>query len=492
VTAKYVVFADEFRDRTRDLNDEHAFVDGAAVFMYAEPFQNEPITLDVMPFAGWQVTTGLEPVPGHPNRFRAPNYQVFADCPIEVGTQKEFPFEAEGKPHVLMVAGEGNFDGLRIVEDLKKIIHLYQEFWRELPYDRYVFMLHCAPNAGGATEHLNSTIMHTQPFIFRDPGTYRGFLGLVAHEFFHTWNVKQVRPAAIHPYGFTKEAYAREYWIAEGTTSYYGPLLMMRGGYGNAKSYLDGIAASVQQDRLRPGNRVQSLSESSFDAWIKYSKRNPDAYNAEVDFYDKGADVSQILDLEIRHRSGNARSLDDVMREMFKRFRAETLGYTIDDVQGIAEQMAGGSLAEFFAKYVHGTAPVPWEQFYEYAGVKIVPKDDQISAWIGLAAMDQGDRTIITTVVAGSPAEKAGLSVGDDLLALNGFRIRAAEMPKRLSETAVGDSVRMTVFRNDRLREFRLAVAVSPVPAYQAAKVERPTALQRSIYESWLGTTWEK
>jgi predicted metalloprotease with PDZ domain len=492
VSVRYTVFANEFRDRTRDLNDEHAFVDETAVFMFADGYQDRPILLDVVPYAGWHVTSGLDRVDGFPNRFRAPNYQVFADCPIEVGTQREFAFEAEGKPHVLMIAGDNNADPARIIEDLKKIIAFNKAFWGELPYSRYVFMLHCAPNAGGATEHLNSAVLHSQPFVFRDPGGYRGFLGLVQHEYFHTWNVKQVRPAAIHPYDFTAEAYAREYWIAEGTTSYYGPLLMLRAGFGSAAGYLDGIAAAIQRDRLRPGNRVQSLSEASFDSWIKFGRRNDDANNAETDLYEKGAQVSRALDLEIRERSANAHSLDDVLREMFRRYRADTRGYTIDDVQRIAESMAGGSLAEFFANYVHGTTPVPWEQFFEYAGVLIVPSGQATGGWIGLATADQGEGATVTGVLAGSPSERAGLSVGDELIALDGYRTRSADLVRRLGTSAVGDTLHLTVFRSDRIKDLRVVVGDVPVPPYRAVKVDRPTALQRSIYESWLGRPWEE
>ena len=492
VTIRYLVYANEFYERTRGLDDDHAFIDGAAVFMYVEQFKDGPLTLEVHPRAGWHVTTGLKADAARENRFLVDDYQILSDCPIEVGTQKEFPFDAEGVPHVLMIAGEGNYDAPRLIEDLKRIIHVNKQFWGELPYERFIFMVHCLANGGGGTEHLNSTIMQTRPFIFKDPGSYRGFLGLIAHEYFHTWNVKQMRPSAIQPYDFSKEAYSKEYWIAEGTTSYYGPLLMLRAGYGTAEGYLEAIANSVQGDRSRPGNRVQSLSESSFDAWVKYWKGNRNAYDVESDYYDKGSDISQILDLEIRERSGNSRSLDDVMRSLYHFCRNGHRGYTVDDLQRFSEGAAGESLKEFFAKYVHGTEPVPWERFYLYAGIRVAPREGAPTPWIGLVPADQGTRTMVDRVVAGSPAYEAGISPGDELVAVNGYRMRAYELPRRISELSIGDTLRLTLFRDERLRQIRVTIGQQAVPPYHSMKVEHPTELQRTIYESWLATSWEK
>jgi predicted metalloprotease with PDZ domain len=491
VIVSYELYANEVHDRTRGLDADHAFVDPAAAFMFAKKYQHLPLTLDVKPFPGWHVTTGLETAPGVTNRFCAPNYEVFADCPIEVGTQKDFEFDAEGKRHVLMIAGEGNWDAPTIIEDLKKIIKLFRDFWGGLPYERYVFMLHVDPNLGGGTEHLNSTIMQTQPFVFKNPGSYRGFLGLVAHEYFHTWNVKQIRPAAYHPYDLSTEGYSKELWIAEGTTSYYSPLLMMRGGYGSVTSYLDGIAASINGDRMRPGNRVQSLSESSFDAWIKFWRGRQDSFNAESDYYDKGSDVSQILDLEIRQRSGNKHSLDDVMRAMYQEFPLVKKGYTIDDFQGVCERLSDSNMKEFFSRYVHGTDALPWERALGYAGVQITPRSDGPTTFLGMSTYDSNGRTVIQRVLDSSPAADAGISNGDELIAMNNFRIRGSDLQSRIAEMKPGDVVRFALFRNDRLREVVVTLGTMPVPLYRIERAVNPTELQKAIFGSWLGTSWD-
>lgn len=483
VSARYTVYANEFGLRTRGLNEDHAFIDGAAVFMYAERFRRYPLALTVNPFKNWHVTTGLE---GDGRAFTAPDYDYLVDCPIEVGTQKDFPFTVDGVPHVLSIFGEGNWNAETLIHDISKIVKTEENFWGEYPYKRYVFLVHCAPNEGGGTEHINSTIMGTSPFIFKKPESYRGFLQLVAHEFFHTWNVKQLRPRGIHPYDYTKENYSPELWIAEGTTSYYENLMLLRAGLGTEENFLEFAASAIQGDRQRPGNKIQPLAEASFDAWVKYWRGTEQSFNLESDYYGKGANVSALLDLEIRHRSRNSHSLDDVMRAMYRRFPLSGTGYTLVDFQRVSEEFAGSGLQEFFDAYVYGTAPLPWEEALGYAGLRLLAKDTTPRAWIGLGAADQGDRTRVAQVVAGSPAALAGLDLGDELIALNGYRIRSASLDDRIRQLAEGDEITLTVFRSERLREYKVRIGHATVPAYKIERVAAPTDLQQSIYRSWL------
>jgi predicted metalloprotease with PDZ domain len=487
--AKYLVYANEFGDRTRGLNDEHAFVDPATTFMFVKKYEKNPVAVTIIPFGNWHVTTGLEGISGKKNQFSAPSYEYFADCPIEVGTQKDFSFDVDGKQHVLMIAGEANLDVEKAIPDLTKLVEANKEFWGRLPYDRYVFMLEVYPNSGGATEHINSTILQQGPFGFKSPGGHRSFLGLVSHEYFHTWNVKQLRPKGITPYDYTKEDYVKELWVAEGTTSYYGPLMMVRTGFTQPQEFLNGVAGGVQGDRIRPGNRVQSVTESSFDAWIKYSRSRQNAYNAESDFYDKGSHVSLQLDLEIRHLSNNQHSLDDVMRTMFERFPLGK-GYTVDDLQKVSEEMAGTSLKKFFADYVHGTAPIPWEQFLTYAGLQLEKRDAPPKPWLGMMTTDQANGARVYNIIAGSPTYDAGLNAGDEIIALNGFRARTNDLNVRIGEMTAGDTVKLTVFRNEKLREFNVTLRNQEVPAYQITKVSNPTESQKKIYQDWLKTSW--
>jgi predicted metalloprotease with PDZ domain len=491
VTIRYKVYANEFEQRTRGLNDEHAFVDGCAVFMFLEKFRTLPLTVTVAPYQDWHVTTGLESIAGERFKFKAKNLDELMDCPLEVGNQKDFEFDVEGKKHVLSIFGVGNYDSNKMTTDLAKIVQMNKEFWGDLPYERYVFFLHLGLQGGGGTEHLNSTIMQTGPFGFKNPNSYRGFLGLVSHEYFHTWNVKQLRPRGIAPYDFMKENYVYELWVAEGTTSYYGGLMLLRGGFSPSQSAYEWLANTVQAERQRPGNRIQSVSESSFDAWVKYWKEHQQGYNSESDYYDKGSDVSLILDLEIRQHSNNKYSLDDVMRTLYKRFPLGSRGYTVDDLRSSAEKLAGTDLKKFFADYVDGTVPINWEQYLGYAGLSLQPKDSDRKISLEMMTADRENRTRVMGLTAGSPAYDAGVDIGDEIVALNGQRVQTSDLPDRLADYKPGDKVKLTVFRRDRLREFEITLRLQDVPSYKVTKVEQPTPLQKSIFESWLKTTWE-
>jgi predicted metalloprotease with PDZ domain len=489
---RYKVYANEFGDRTRGLNDDHAFVDGCAIFMYLEKYRHLPLTLTVVPYQDWHVTTGLESVPNEPLKFTARNLDVLMDSPLEIGHQRDFEFEVEGKKHVLTIYGEANYKSDTIIKDISTIVKANKEFWGDLPYNRYVFMLELSTRGGGGTEHINSTIMGTGPNFFKTPRSYQGFLGLVSHEYFHTWNVKQLRPKGILPYDYMHENYVKELWVAEGTTDYYGSLILARTGLVSISAALDQIANMVYGDRERPGNKIQSVEESSFDAWVKLWKGNQQSYNSETDYYGKGADVSLVLDLEIRQRSGNKHSLDDVMRTLYHGFPLSGgKGYTVDDVQRIAETFAGGSLKSLFDEYVRGTKPIDWKSTLRYAGLELQGKDSDRKPWLGAYTYDQNGRTIIRSVSAGSPAYDAGLDLGDEIVALSGQRVRSTDLQDRISEHKAGETVKVTIFRDDKLKDFTIVLRLQDIPSYKIAKIAHPTELQKAIFESWLKTKWE-
>lgn len=491
IIATYKVYANEFNTRTRELNSEHAFVDPLSVFMYVEELKNKPLELTVIPFSNWKVTTGLDEVPGKQFSFAAPNFEYFGDCPLEIGNQNDFEFFVDGKKHIISIFGEGNWNSDTLINDFTKLIIINKEFWGDLPYNKYIFMIHCQPNASGGTEHINSTIMGVRPFAFSNPATYKGFLGLVSHEFFHTWNVKQLRPKAIAPYDFSKENYSEEFWVSEGATSYYDDLLLVRAKYFDARSYLENIALMVNNDRSRYGNRIQPLAESSFDAWVKYWRGKQNSQNAESDYYGKGSHVSLLLDLEIRQRSNNKYSLDDVLRTMVKRFPISA-GFVNADLQKICEEFGGGSFKDFFTNFIYSTTPLPWEQTLAFAGLEVFVKDSTKKIGLGIATQDFGERTRISNVTPGSPGAEAGLDFNDEIVALNGYRMRSSDLNERMTSTKEGEEITITLFRNDKLKEIKVRLENFGTPTYAVKKTAKPTPLQKTIYESWLHEEFNK
>jgi len=230
--------------------------------------------------------------------------------------------------------------------------------------------------------------------------------------------------------------------------------------------------------------------ETSFDAWVKLWRERPNAYNAESDYYDKGAAVSFLLDMEIRQNSGNKSSLDDVMKTMYQRFRLGKKGYTVDDFQRVAEEFSGKNLKSFFDDFVHGTKPLEWEKYLGFAGLQLSARDTIQQPWLGVQTTDAGAGARVIRINADSPAYEAGLDLGDEILSMNGFRVRTQDLQQRIPEMKAGERVKLAVFRDDRLREFEVTLKNQSVPAYRIQKVKDPTSLQKSIFESWLKTTW--
>jgi predicted metalloprotease with PDZ domain len=489
VKVMYKVYANEFNLRTRELNTEHAFVDPLSVFMYVEELKNKPLELTVKPFGDWKVTTGLEEVSGKSFTFKAPNFEYFGDCPLEIGNQKDFDFFVDGKRHIISIYGEGNWNSDTLITDFTKLVVVNKEFWGELPYKKYIFMIHCQPNAGGGTEHINSTIMGVRPFVFSNPAAYKGFLGLVSHEYFHTWNVKQLRPKAFAPYDFTEENYTEELWISEGATSYYDDLLLLRANFSTARSYLDNINQMVNNERLRYGNKIQTLAESSFDAWIKYWRGRQNSQNAESDYYSKGSYVNLLLDLEIRQRSKNMFSLDHVFKTMYQRFPLSK-GFTNSDFKKVCEELSGSSLNHLFESYLFSTDPLPWETVLLFAGLEVVVKDSSKKISTGISLQDFGEKTRITNITPNSTAEKAELDINDEIVALNGYRTRAADFNERITSMGEGNEIVITIFRNDKLKEIRFNLKSASAPSFIVRKVEKPTELQKAIYQDWLKEPW--
>jgi predicted metalloprotease with PDZ domain len=270
-----------------------------------------------VPFGNWKIATGLPAVENQTNTFRAENFDILYDSPFEVANFKEITFEVRGVPHRLVIDGEGNYDLERLRQDIPRIVETTVQIFGEIPYQNYLFILNL--RGGGGLEHLNSTALQWNRFGFTGE-RYTGFLGLVAHEFFHLWNVKRIRPDALGPFDYSNENYTKNLWIAEGGTEYYSNLILRRAGFISDKEYLEDRAAGITNLQRRPGRFQQSVEESSFDAWIKYYRPDENSINREISYYDKGEIVNMVLDLTIRQKTNGAKSLDDVMRLLYTDF----------------------------------------------------------------------------------------------------------------------------------------------------------------------------
>lgn len=495
VTLSYGVFADSLGDRTRYLDGEHCFFDASAVLVYNEDRRGEEHRIEMVVPDGWTVVTGLE---GSVEAgYVSPTYDVLADSPFDAGDDIDvWHFEAGGVPHEIAVWTEVGYDEEVLIEDFRLIAETQLAIFGDMPYERYVFMLHAIPGIGGGTEHLNSTIMMTSPTALEQTlegggSRYLGLLGLTAHELFHTWNVKHFRPAEFVPYDFVEENYTESLWIAEGTTSYYDELLLARSGQMKVDEFFKRLESGTGATRNKMGSKRQSLAESSWDAWIRLFalQRHADNTDTQVNFYGRGALASLCLDLLIRRETGNERSLDDVMRVMYARHGWEGGGYTPEDFVAVVNEVAGVEMGWFFRDHIRGTKALPIEEALLVAGLELTFEQDE-EPMLGLRTRVSDAVRVVSSVDEEGPAFGVGFVAGDELVAIDGKKVGTAPISDLLKDHEVGDVVTVQFFRYGTMRLEAVTLSQSPYGQYQIARVGEPTPEQVAVYEVWVGQAW--
>ena len=485
IVVSYKVYANELTVRTNELNADHAFFNNAALLMFPKGELSVPSTIKVMPFGDWKVATGLPKVEGQTNTFRAENFDVLYDSPFEVGNFTEVPFTVEGVPHRYVFEGDGNYNADKIAKDTAKIIEQSKAIFGDLPYKDYLFIVNL--RGGGGLEHLNSTALQWQKFGFKPEARYKSFLNLVAHEYFHLWNVKRIRPDVLGPFDYENENYTKMLWVAEGGTAYYEGVLLRRADLISDQEMLDSKAKLIEQLQARPGRFETSLESASFDAWIKYYRQDENSVNNQISYYDKGEVVNFLLDIEIRSASGGAKSLDDVMRFLYDEFSKKNKNYTPADYQKISETMAGKSLDDFFKKYVRGTADIDYNATLNGIGVQLETGEEGLKqAFLGGTLAETDGKLTVRAVPADTPAYQFGLNVNDQIVAIDGNRASQTFLQSHLNGKKPGDKIKLTIFRFDELREIEVTLGGRAKSDYKIVPVENPTDKQKRLYREYL------
>lgn len=489
VSVRYRVFAPELTVRTTDLTPEHAFVHGPSVFFGVEGRTEEEIALRVQAPDGWITSTSL---PERDGGFFATDYDHLLDCPLEIGPHEVHRFEVAGRPHEFVVHGSGNHDIGRILEDTRKIVEAELAFFGdpEPPYERYLFILHLTHDRGGGLEHADSCALAWPKLGFRPEKEYRAFLTLVAHEFFHVWNVKRIRPEVLLEYDYTREVYTRLLWLFEGWTTYYDEIIPVRAGCYGAREMLAALAEAATAEATRPGGRVQSLADSSFDTWIKLYRPNPDTPNTQTNYYLKGRLVAWKLDLYLRARSGSERSLDDVMRYLWNEVYRQGTGVPEDGVADLIERATGIDVREFLVAHVESAGALHYDDALASVGLRMQRKPlaagDPVKAWLGATVQPEESGTRLLTVTHDSPAHRGGLMADDLVIALDGHRC-GRDLTKRVELFTPGESVTWTAFRRDRLVQGDLTFTADPVGELEVVAVDAPTSDQKRAFAAWAG-----
>lgn len=489
ITVNYTVFAHELTVRTNHLDATHGYFNGAALFLYIPGFEKSNFIVEIMPpKPDWSVFT---PLPAHSDRahtFTAPDLDTLVDSPFEIGPSQIYPFTALGKPHQWVIWGSGNYQIEQIIADTQQIIATEAAiFGNELPYEEYTFLLHLAVENFGGLEHKNCCSLIYTRLGFRDRDKYIRFMQLVAHEYFHLWNVKRIRPQALEVFDYTQENYTRALWFCEGTTSYYDVMVPHWAGLYDLKGFCEVLTKDVNRYLLIPGRKIQSLSDSSFDTWIKLYRREAHSDNDQISYYLKGAMFSLLLDLLIRKRHRNARSLNDVMRRMWAEFGREEIGYTDAQLKAVIESVAGCDLTDFFAKYLDGLEELPLAAALVDFGLTIKPQlDKHTPPYLGVRVNEDQGRAQVQFVASDSPAAAVGISPGDELVALEGWRLKAAELNDRLLDYRAGDAIALTVFQADRLCTHTITLTEPQPQGYQVVPLKNPTPEQVKLQAGWL------
>ncbi len=485
IVASYRVYSNELTVRTNELNDEHAFWNNAALLMFPSGHLTAASTVKVNPYGNWKIATGLPRATGQANTFQAPNFDILYDSPFEASNFVETTFTVQGKPHRIVITGEGNYDINRIAADTAKIAEEGIKIFGELPIKDYLIILNL--RGGGGLEHLNSTALQWNRFGFKPESRYKSFLNLVAHEYFHLWNVKRLRPDSLGPFDYENENYTKLLWVAEGTTAYYEGVLLLRAGLINDKEFLDGKASMIEQLQARPGRFETSLEEASMDAWIKYYRQDENSVNNQISYYDKGEIVSMMLDIAIRTASGGTKSMDDLLRHLYNEFYKKNRNYTPEDFQRAAEMMAGKSMDDFFSRYVRGEAEIDFNGIAGGLGLQLVMTEPgKGKAYIGADTADQDGRLMIRSIPANTPAYEQGLNTGDQIIAIDGYRASQSFLQTYIGEKKPGDKVRLTIFRFDKMRDMPFTLGSDPRKDFAFSPVETSTDEQKRLYRGYL------
>ena len=501
VTLRYRVYANELTVRTSHLDGTHGYFNGATLFLHVEGLRSLPHRVRVDAPSGWRVFTALE---REGDELVAPDHDTLVDSPVEVGPHQPLFFSAAGVPHEVVVWGDPKPDPERLAADLRTVCEAEAALFGDLPLKRYLFLVYLTDKGRGGLEHLSSTALLYPRQQLQTPKGWEDFLTLAAHEYFHLWNVKRIRPRALVPYRYGEEAYTRLLWAFEGVTSYYDTLLVRRTGLMSAPRYLTRLGEALSTLAATPGRRVQTLEESSLTAWVKYYRQDENTVNSGVSYYLKGELAALCLDLALRRLTGDARSLDDVMRLLWTQ-SGDGQGVAEDGVEAAAEQVAGQSLKPFFDRALRSTEELdlsvlshvglePRTRIRESAADKggtaprLKASETRERGWLGIVPRSGAG---IASVLEGSPAMEAGLYADDEVVALDAERVDAGGLVSRCDDQAPGTRVIVHVFRRDRLVAVPVTLGARPADAVWLARVEAPTEAQKASYERWLGASWD-
>ncbi len=489
VIISYQVYANQLGQRTRHIDDSHAFIDASTVVMYSDITRAHKHIIDLTVPATWRSVSGLEAGESS-QQFIAQNYDVLVDSPIETGVNEHHQFTVDGLDYELVIWGNGNYDSSKMVADLKVLVQQSKHIWQGYPFKRYVFMVHATSGARGATEHLNSTIIQTSRFKFSARKDYLRFMSTAAHEFVHTWNVKQYRPKGLVPYNYQQENYSTLLWLSEGSTSYLQNQLLLRGELMSSKEFLESLAKRITGYLHKPGRKSQTIAESSFDKWLEeggdYDK------NHSVNIYSEGFLVSWLLDFSIIEKTKLNKSYRDVHNLLYQNYRVPK-SFDEDDLLTVLKQVTNDDYSAWWQANIHGYAQTDFDVLLAKAGLKMSFGDDEKvkqQAWAGIKTKKDNNGLHIVSVEKNSPAWQAGLTLEDVIVAVDGLRINDKDLSVRLKNFKPSERMSVTFFRRDELVTRMIILGEKPKNKLKIVPVKNASEQQQAFFKQWTGLSF--
>lgn len=487
ITLRYRVYCNDLTVRTNHVDATHVYVNGASTFVFVPGRLDAPIEVEIAAPAGWRVATAL---PRDGAVWRAADADTLMDSPIEVGTHREETFTAAKKPHTYAIWPHDAIrdpNVTRLVEATKTIVETEARlFGGSLPHDGYTFLLHLSPRGRGGLEHMASSTLLASPSSFDTRDGWLDLLALVSHEYFHLWNVKRIRPAGLTPYRYDEENYTRLLWWFEGATSYYDWRVLRLAKLCSVEEYLDHLASEIAYLDQTPGRLVHALEDASFDAWIKLYRPDENSPNSTVSYYRKGELVCALLDLEIRARTRGRASLDRVLAALWERFGARGVAVPEDAMQKIFEETCEIDLGDLFDAWIRSAGEVDAVPTLAHAGLALERNAKTDAPSLGLRTRSDGGRVWITHALRGAAGQRAGIDVGDELLAVADRRVDGG-VDGALAHTKAGDTVPVLVSRDGRVRAVDVTLDPPRQDRVRITARKDATSEQRALCELWLG-----
>ena len=488
IKISYKVYAFELSVRTSFVDADMALLNGASIFLRLDAEENLPYKITILPSANWkQINTSLKPINGNVWNLTASDFDELIDSPILLGNQAVHTFDVNGIAHTLAMAGQAEYDPKRLITDMQTICTEATKVIGEHPCKDYTFIIVNASSGSGGLEHANSCVLHNARTAYTNEGQYKNFLGLVAHEYFHLWNVKRIRPIELGPFDYDNENYTSMLWISEGFTSYYDDLICQRAGILSADRLIEISASNINTIENAPGNQVQPVCEASFDAWIKYYRSNENSNNATTNYYSKGSVLALLLDIEIISASNGQKTLDDLMRVLYKKYFQELKrGFTEAEFQKETETIVGKKMDDFFQNYVQGTKAIDYNYFLNKAGLKLSNLNaGKVDLGLGASVSNAAGKMTVASVLRDAPAWKYGLNVNDEIIAINGYRV-GADISQFLNQKNAGDSLSILINRDGLIRTIEIVLEPYSTFSFRLEKIIKPDEIQLAILKKLL------